>query len=370
MQSIQRVSSLAVAVLAALSCTEALAQSIVITNANNHQIPLASGSSVQIDVNGNLLAQCALTNGSCTQLSNGGPLAGTPTASLARNDGLTTVTAGQAVSLTWSSTDSQLCLASSTGPNGATTFAGPRGTTNTGGESVTLSAAGDYSFGLKCYNDAGASQMQATAVTVAAGSTTTPPPTTTGCDITSSDPAFQPAGFAQVIKDWATAFKSPNPNITTDPVYPTGPGTPVPIGASKSSYTAIRFVALADLTVDMTWDMAQAQIGYPSPRPADSMFIGISPCPGDLRAPNASSGDPWLQNGCRKVAGAASMYYTTRTQYVSNDFLCRIEAGQTYYINVSPVDPTDGISPGEHTCSTTATNSATGCDVQMRHSGS
>jgi hypothetical protein len=368
MQSIQRVSSLAVAVLAALSCTEALAQNIVITNANNHQIPLASGSSVQIDVNGNLLAQCALTNGTCTQLSNGGPQPGTPTASLARNDGLTTVTNGQAIRLTWDSTNSQLCLASSSGPAGATTFAGPRGTSNASGESVTLSTVGSYTFGLKCYNDAGASQNQATAVTVTQSETPPPPPS--GCDITSSDPAFQPAGFAAVTKEWSVAFKSPNPNITTTPVYPTSPGTPVPIGSSKNAYTAIRFVALANMTVDMTWDTAQASTGYSMPRPADSMFISISPCAGDLRAPDAASGDPWLQPGCRKVAGAASMYYTTRTNYVSNDFLCRIEAGQTYFINVSPVDTTDGLSPGEHTCSTTAPNSANGCDVQMRHSGS
>ena len=79
MQSIKRNSSLAIAAIAALGCADMVsAQSIIITNASNHNIPLAPGSSVQIDVNGNLLAQCALTNGTCTQLSNGGPVAGDP----------------------------------------------------------------------------------------------------------------------------------------------------------------------------------------------------------------------------------------------------------------------------------------------------
>lgn len=364
MHSIQRNSSLAVAVVAALGFANlASAQSIVITNANNHEIPLASGSSVQIDVNGNLLAQCALTNGTCTQLSNGGPNQGAPVASLSRNDGDTSLTAGESIRLTWGSTAGTVCNATSAGPAG-TSWTGPRAVANASGENVVLSAAGDYTFSLQCFNTSGGSSLVATAATVAPNDS--PPPA--GCSLQSSDPLFQPASLAAVTKEWDLAFKSPN--STQLPVYPNSPGAPVPVGASKGSYTAIRFTARANTTVDMTWDTAQAQLGYSNPRPADSMFISISPCAGDLRAPNSASGDPWLQGGCRISAGAGSMFYTTLTNYQSSDFLCRLEAGQVYYINVSPIEPNDGLTPGEHTCSNTAANSATGCDVQMRHSGS
>jgi hypothetical protein len=369
MQSIKRNSSLAIAALAALGCADMVsAQSIIITNASNHNIPLAPGSSVQIDVNGNLLAQCALTNGTCTQLSNGGPVAGAPTASLSRNDGDASLTAGESVRLAWSSTSATVCQATSSGP-AATTFTGPRGTSNAGGETVLVSTQGDYSFSLQCFNASGGSTTATVGASVAAaaGGGDTGGGGTTGCSI--SDPLIQPAGFGAANKSWVQAFTSPNPNVAA-PSYPNGPGTPVPVGAQKGSYTAIQFTSRPDLTVDMTWDTAQPQIGYSSPRPADQMFVSISPCPGDLRPSNPASGDPWLQNGCRITAGAGSTFYTTRPGYVSNDFVCKLEPNQVYYINLSPVNPNDGLSPGEHTCTDSAPNSAGGCDVQMRHSGS
>jgi hypothetical protein len=368
MQSTQRNSSLAFAVFAALGFADlASAQAIIITNANNHQIPLAPGSSVQIDVDGNLRAQCALNSSNvCTQLSTGGPNQNAPTVTLGRSDADSDVRGGESIGLAWSSSNATVCSATQTGPV-STGWTGPR--LATGGEQVNFATtgAGSYTFSLQCFNTNGGSAIASVPVTVAAPETGSQNPT--GCTITSSDPAFRPAGYTEILKTWPVAFKSPNPNVTTTPVYPTSPGSPVPVGATKGTYTAIQFTSLANMTVDMTWDTAQAQLGYPSPRPADSMFISISPCAGDLRAPNSASGDPWLKPGCRQVSGAGSMFYTTRSQYNSNDVLCKIEPGQVYYINISPVDPGDGLTPGEHTCSTSAPNSASGCDVQMRHTG-
>lgn len=368
MHSTQRNSSLALAVVAALGFAElASAQAIIITNANNHEIPLATGSSVQIDEQGNLRAQCALNaNNVCTQLSSGGPNAGAPTVTLGRSDTDTDVRTNESIGLSWTSSQATVCYATQTGPV-TTPWAGPR--LGSGSESIAFATngAGSYAFSLQCFNTSGGSSVASVPVTVAEPE---PGAVPTGCNITSDDPTFRPAGFAAIAKEWGTAFRPPDDRVLTEPVYPTGLGAPVPIGSNKNSYTAIRFTSLANLTVDMTWDTAQAQRNY-APRPADSMFIGISPCPGDLRPANASSSDPWLQPGCRKVAGSASMYYTTKSQYAaSNDFLCKLEPGQVYYINVSPVDPGDGLTPGEHTCTTSAPNTANGCDVQMVHTGS
>jgi hypothetical protein len=130
----------------------------------------------------------------------------------------------------------------------------------------------------------------------------------------------------------------------------------------------IPFTPLANLTVDISWDPVQAnpQQGYPNARPAELMFLSISRCAGDLRPPQASSGDPFLQNGCRRLGSGGSLFYTTRVDVVSNEFFCRLEPGVVHYLLVSPVDPTDGVTLGEHTCGAI---SVFGCDVQARHSG-
>jgi len=366
MHSNQRFSSLGIALLAALGMADvASAQAIIITNSNNHQIPLRSGSSVQIDVDGNLLAECALNASNvCTQLSSGSIPggAGAPVATLTRSDSNTAVVTGESITLNWSSTAAVVCSAAATGPT--TTWGGPK--TVGGSETVSFSAVGDYTFTLTCFNPLGGSTVQTVAVNVAEA----PVEEIAGCNIQSTDPAFRPTNFAAINKLWGPAVRPPDDRVLSDPVYPNSLGTPTPIGSNKGTYTAIKFTSQANTTVDMTWDTAQAQRNY-APRPADSMFIAISPCPGDLRAANSAAGDPWLQPGCRKVAGSASMYYTTKTSYgPSNDNFCKLEPNKEYYINVAPVDPGDGLTTGEHTCSGTAANSATGCDVQMVHSGS
>lgn len=167
-------------------------------------------------------------------------------------------------------------------------------------------------------------------------------------------PLVAPAGWELKEKSWRAAFSSPNGLLK--PTYPNGLGTPVPIPGSefrKGQIVSIPFVALPETTVDMTWDGVQAQPNYP-PRPADLMFVGISPCRADLRT------DP----RCSRAAGMDSLFYTTRQ---ASGAACRLTAGGSYFLNFVMANPSDGLEPGEHTCSTTAPNSVNGCDVQMRH---
>ena len=362
MHSIQRYSSLGIALLASLGLAElAAAQSIIITNANNHQIPLRAGSSVQIDVEGNLLAECALTSGTCTQLSNGaGGNVNAPTAALTRTDTNTDVVTGESVSLSWTSSSATVCAGTATGPT--TAWPGPRQVS--GSETIGFNTAGDYVFSLTCFNTNGGSTVQTVPVTVVQA-----PVIPSGCDIQSDSPWFQPTGLSRVTQEFTEAFDAPDGD--PKPVYPQGLGFPIPIGANKGSYLSVPFVALANTQVRLTWDTAQANgpQGYSSPRPADAMFIGISPCAGDLRPTDGLSEDRFLRQGCRRVAGLDSMYYSSTTAPVNPATICQLEAGKTYFMNIAPVNPNANPAPnGTYTCSDTAPNSANGCDVQIRHS--
>jgi hypothetical protein len=179
-------------------------------------------------------------------------------------------------------------------------------------------------------------------------------------------PLVAPEGWVRKSASWGHVFSAPNGSALA--TYPNSVGSPVPVPGFevwrsrgpthflKGQIVAIPFVALPDTTVEMTWDTAQANqpYGYGAPRPANSMFVGVSQCPWDVRV------DP----RCSRASGQDTLVYTTEDAGSA----CRVEAGQTYYINVVMANPTNGLTPGEHSCSA-ATNSVNGCDVQMRHVG-
>ena len=129
------------------------------------------------------------------------------------------------------------------------------------------------------------------------------------------------------------------------------------------------WVAVNESWVTISWEPVQSNPpqGYAQPRPAESMFIGISRCPGDLRPSDlGASGNPWLQDGCRRSGGGASLIHRT-TGEPSDDYTCQVEAGVVHYLTVAAVQPADGLTEGEHTCSEIAPNSALGCDVEVIH---
>ncbi len=347
-----------IALIGLTSASAVSAQSVIrITNITpNRDIPLAAGSTVQFDTNGNVLASCALTSGVCAALS--GPTGSAPTVTFTRGDTDSEVTAGETIRLAWTSQSAAVCFASSTGAAN-TNFGGPRDVNNSPtGESITLNTQGEYSFSLKCFNDGGASAIQTLNVSVGepANSGGTVNCSTTG-------PLIAPSTLSRVDKTWVSAFSAPNGSATG--VYPNSIGTATPVGANKGTYTVIPFTpSSANLTVNMFWDPAQAAnaIGYTNPRPALAMFVGISPCPGDLRPP-AGTSDLFEGSSCRRFANTGSLTYST---FLVSPGVCKLEIGQQYFINVAPIDTSDGLQVGEDSCG----NSLTGCDVQMRHTAS
>jgi len=342
----------------------ASAQNVIrITNVEPvREIPLEANSNVQFDSNGNLLARCALTNGVCAALSSGGTTnPGAPSATLTRADNNNDVRVNQSITLAWNSTGATVCNARSDGPT-STTWGGPRAINNNGGESITVSAVGTYTFGLTCFNAGGGSSERIVTVQVSAASSGGQPGAG-ACNIT--DPLIQPSSMQRQDKTWVTAWSAPNnSNIA---IYPNSIGSLVPLGAEKRKYTVIPFTPTADTlgasTVRITWDVAQPNhlIGYTTARPTlGGMFITISPCPGDLRPANDQSTDPFLRSACRKFDTEGSMFYAISG---SNSLVCKLDPGVQYYLNVAAVNTADGLQEGEDTC----VNNLTGCDVQASH---
>ena len=337
------------------------AQVIRITNANNHEIPLKAGSSVQIDSAGNLLAECALVNNQCTALSTGGGTGVPPTATLSRADNDIDVRVGESITLSWTSNNAQVCKATSAPLNA--NFTGPHGTASSA--IVAPASVGVHTYTLVCYNADGDSDASVQTVAVAAPDPGQEP--SGDCDITVGTQGHQPTGWGRVNVTWSQLFTPRDGDPV--PVYPLSNGFQVPIGANKGQYTSASFVPNVEQTVNMVWDRAQAKPseGYSTARPASGMFISISPCPGDLRAFNDEVGG-FLARGCRKFQNESTLIYSTKASLPqSNQSACKLEAGKQYYINVLPANPNDGLTQGEHSCDPVP-SSDLGCDVQARSS--
>jgi hypothetical protein len=178
-------------------------------------------------------------------------------------------------------------------------------------------------------------------------------------------PDVRPSWMTGTVKTWAKLFMPRDGSPV--PTYPNGLGFPIPLGASKSAWEAGWFVALEDQTTTLFWEPAQAKPneGYYMARPAKGMFVSISPCEGDLR-PSSFVATDFLAPGCRRYANTGSITTTTK-QPASTFGYCALVAGQKYYLNVSPVNPNDGLTPGEHSCQNTA-GSLNGCDAQAKQS--
>lgn len=187
-------------------------------------------------------------------------------------------------------------------------------------------------------------------------------------------PMVKPDGWVLKTKTWAEAFSTPGfPNSAT---YPNSVGSPVPVPGyesfrrlqqgqfefyKKGQIVAIPFVPLPDVSVSMTWDTAQSGPNYTTPRPAYSMFIGISPCKWDTR------NDPF-NTVCWRSSGLDSLFYSSQLPFPPS--VCPVNAGEEYFLNVMMADPITGPDPSTHSCQDAQNNfTYNGCDVQMRHTG-
>jgi hypothetical protein len=333
------------------------AQSVSMTFSNTDlpPIPLLDSSSVSIDANGNLSAQCVLNGSKCQGITGGSGNA--PVITLVRNNGEGDITSGGAIGLTWTvQNGAEICLATSTpavsGWNNSLVAVGGAS------QSLTLSASGEYTFGLKCYTDGGASNSASVAATVTG---------TTGPDLTipqctaegiAGDALVQPAGFTGHRKTWSQLFygaEFPEGRSFLSPIgsYTLRDLAPATRGPTMNArYITTSFVAGNNANYAIDWLGAQAivfqgEINYNPPRGADSVFVSISPCAGDLR-PRVNVNPPthWVSGVCRGMVRNGGLSFGT----TGGSGQCALQAGQEYFITIAFVNPTDGLTTTEHTC--------------------
>lgn len=362
-----------IAYVAILWSIPARADVVRVTNANNHEIPIKVGTEAEIDDQGNVLVECALNaSGACAELFGGTAVIGAPTVTLSRTDNNTTVTDGESIKLGWGSTLATTCTATQTGPY-TTSWPGPKARRNGAGETIILDNVGTFVFSIQCENAAGSSDVSSQTVTVSAEGGGGEPgggPGDEDCDLEDieGDPLYQPAGWTLTDMTFAEAFTPQDGDPV--PAYPNSLGFPVPVGADRGGITVISFTANATQTVNMIWDRAQANPGqgYGTARPASGMFFSVSPCRGDVRAPDAEAGG-FLAAGCRKFSNEGVLIWSTSPSLsASTSAACKVTAGRVYFLHVMAADPSDGLDEGEESCDEVP-STAEGCDVQARASG-
>jgi hypothetical protein len=168
-------------------------------------------------------------------------------------------------------------------------------------------------------------------------------------------PLVKPGGMRALPVTWEKMWSSKRPGAPQT-AFPNSPGFPVGIGAGMGEYQQTSFVPLPETTGQIFFEPHQARPheGEPMGRPAYSMLVTVSPCPGDLRPPA-------LRPKCSVVANTGTLTWTTKTL---SSPVCKLEAGVRHYIAVSPVDPRDGVVVGDNTCKFP---DAPPCWVQAKH---
>jgi hypothetical protein len=329
--------------------------SIRFTNTDIPAIPLLDSSSVSIDTAGNLLAQCVLDGETCQGITTGAG-GDAPVVTLSRTNGTADIVKGASIALSWTVTNSAaVCVTSSTpsvtGWNGGTVAAAG------GTASLPLTTEGANALSLKCYNDAGGSELATVAATVVPGDgggglpDAIPLCTVDGI---AGNELVQPTGFTGHLITWAglmfgaefpdgKSHLSPVGSFTLRNILSSGTRGPT----MNARYITTPFIAGANANYNLSWLGAQAitAAGYNPPRAASQVFVSISPCAGDLRPRVQFSPDPLL-GICRAFAGSASIKYGTTGAAGQ----CPLVEGQTYFINIAMVNPSDGLTLTETSC--------------------
>lgn len=337
--------------------TVAQDHTIEFTNTDMPPIELLNNTSVGIDGEGNMTAQCVtnVTGDACKDVNVDTP-GNVPAITLQRSSGTGNITTGGTLPLAWTvgTTAADVCIATSspvvTGWNGNTV------SKTSASANISMNTAGTFTFSLECYNEFGVSNKASLSATVV-GQTNNNPTTPPACNIAGiadGNEFVQPTGFTGHMVSWQNLMLGatfPNGNSFLSPIgsytlRSVSPATNGPVMSSR--YISTEITPEANKNYQISWVSVQRQEevpGYTSARSAHSMFMSISRCAGDLRAPNTFSTDPSLKR-CRVLLNSTSFKFGTTGAAGQ----CPLEAGVKYYINFAFVNPTDGLDPTENTC--------------------
>ncbi|MBB5208703.1 hypothetical protein [Chiayiivirga flava] len=343
--------------LASPGMSGAQTTSLQFTNTDLEPIKLLNGTTVGIDGNGNLSAQCVLDGTVCEGLSNAvaGPV---PAVSLTRT-GTGNINTGSTLTLNWTvQPAADICVASSSPavPGWNNTVVSAAG----GSANLSMSTNGTFALSLKCYNEFGVSNLANVSVTVVGLPDVNQIPACTDQALVSTG-RVQPTGFTGHLVQWSQFFYgqqfphgpshlSPNGAFTLKSLAPSTNGPMM-----NARYLTIPFQPSANSSYSVSWlgvqpVFVQNVVSYLSPRVAQNVFVSISPCAGDLRAPS-QFGDASLKL-CRAQLNSGSLKFGT-TGAVGQ---CALSPGQQYFLNVAFVDTT--VSGALSTTTTTCVASA------------
>jgi hypothetical protein len=344
------------------SSVQAASPKLTITNTTAPvEIPLLQGSSVEIDAQGDLLVQCALTNGACPSV--GGTGTGSGPTSVTLTPSALAITAGGNFSLSWgSSSGTEVCYGA--GPDGLASWSGVA-LPPSGSRAVSLATAGEYVFQVRCYTASGSTTQLSAPVVVSVATTPPPPVGTNYCSefydgVTRpvpTSPNFTAFGFTKVEKTMQSIWGiSPGQASTTRAGIPGNHLNP-----SANHYLAIPFTMTDDSGswqshFMLDWIEANNTVAIPS----GSIAVTISPCPGDFRkATGINATDPYLSTACRRFESPTtigSLSVSSASQLSG----CPAPKGKLMYLNFATYDMSGPSAPTETTCPGTST-----CGVSM-----
>jgi hypothetical protein len=321
------------------------------------EIGLETGSNVEFAANGDLQIRCRKTGDSCVtaNIGGGGSTGTNPPTNVSLTPSATTLTAGNAFNLQWSSTNAEACFGLST-PS-VSGWSNQVLATNRGspGQALSLTTPGSYTFQLRCFNAGGSNTATAPTVTVNPGGGGG------GGDYCSeyyasgmpTGSAFNGHGFTRVDVPFFNVWGA-------QPGFSAGITAGVPgnfVNPSTARYMAIPFTLLSDsgtgTQVNLSWVEAQ-QVGIST----GAVTVTISPCPGDFRPPATGSSDIYLSFQCRAAASIGAALSATSVIGQSG---CRAPKDKQMYINIATYDMFVTNPPTQSTCSGSST-----CGVAMR----
>lgn len=171
---------------------------------------------------------------------------------------------------------------------------------------------------------------------------------------------YPPIGYRQ---DYSPSLEQLWFETTGEPIG----GALAKIRLEGGTYTAMRFTRgmFGDHTDLFTVNGDTSNVGV-GLRGADTRFIAISECAGDLRAPDNTSQYEVLHSRCRLTVGSEGPFmYLNWGPPSTNTAICNLDPAKTYYFNVVFDNPNDGYNAAR-LCSVSGGVNNCGFRIQMQ----
>jgi hypothetical protein len=346
----------------------------------SQSVTLLAGSSVSIAPDGNVSAQCALTGGLCTGTGSGGGSA--PTVSLAASNFSQAPTGGlyppgTTFTLTPTVANAEVCIRSVSQTTPGSTNWPATVTPPFAAQTIQLlTGEGTYQFSMRCFGPGGATT--ATLTPDISTSTGTAPG---GCSGFTSN---LPAGWVRgALTNFASVPAVEIGGATWQPFPNSGFSGYLITGASQ--YQSVTFTTPTDPTA---WNAAAPAKRFqwiPAQQGGEAImlnvYVSISSCAGDFRIPptgqTAPTDDTTYARGCRSIRplGTVTNYPHANISYQisaenlpSDDNICRLAPGRTYFVNFIRAQVFDGYPEpiGAPSVEATCEGGGTTCGIQMR----